>query len=67
MHCGYRILVKVIIAVLKQLKQLQRKSRENIQRIQTHVLHDTGAILFQLSYEASLEAAQERVQFIPVI
>ena len=29
--------------------------------------HNTGAMLYQLSYEASLEAGQVRVQFIPVI
>ena len=37
--------------------------------IRTHELRDTGAMLYQLSYmyEASLEADQVRVQFIPVI
>ena len=35
--------------------------------IRTHALRDTGAMLYQLSYEASLEAGQVRVQFIPVI
>ena len=35
--------------------------------IPTHDLHDTGAMLYQLSYEASLEAGQVWVQFIPVI
>ena len=30
--------------------------------IWTHDLHDTGAMLYQLSYEASLEADQMRVQ-----
>ena len=29
-------------------------------------LRDTGAKLYQLSYEASLEAGQECVQYIPV-
>ena len=28
---------------------------------------NTGAMLYQLSYEASLEAGQVQVQFIPVI
>ena len=53
---------------MKQLKQLQRKPRKNegFNVIPTHDLHDTGAMLYQLSYEASLEAGQERVQFIPV-
>ena len=35
--------------------------------IQTHDLRDTGAMLYWLSYEASPEAGQVRVQFIPVI
>ena len=35
--------------------------------IQTHNLHDTGAMLYRLSYEALLEAGQVRVQFIPAI
>ena len=35
--------------------------------IRTHDLRDTGAMLYQLSYEASPEAGQVRVQFIPVI
>ena len=33
----------------------------------THDLRDTGAMLYRLSYEASPEAGQVRVQFIPVI
>ena len=32
-------------------------------RILTHDLHNTTAMLYQLSYEASLEAGQEQVQF----
>ena len=35
--------------------------------IQTHDLRDTGAMLYRLSYEASLQAGQVRVQFIPII
>ena len=35
--------------------------------IRTHDLHDTGAMLYWLSYEALPEAAQVQVQFIPVI
>ena len=34
---------------------------------QTTTIRDTGAMLYQLSYEASLEAGQVQVQFIPVI
>ena len=30
-------------------------------------LRDTGVMLYQLNYEALLEAGQVRVQFIPVI
>ena len=32
--------------------------------IQSHYLRDTGGMLYQLSYEASLEAGQKRVQFV---
>ena len=35
--------------------------------IRTHDLRDTGAMLYRLSYEASPEGGQVRVQFIPVI
>ena len=35
--------------------------------IRTHHLHDIGAMLYWLSYEASLEAGQVLVQFIPII
>ena len=35
--------------------------------IRTHDLRDTGAMLYQLSYEASLEAGQVQVQFISVV
>ena len=35
--------------------------------IRTHELRDTGAMLYRLSYEASMGAGQFRVQFIPVI
>ena len=58
---------------MKQLKQLQRKHRKGSNGTQTHDLHDTGAMLYQLSYrymymyEVLLEASQEQVQFIPVI
>ena len=34
-------------------------------RIRTYDLHDTSAMLCQLSYEALLEAGQEQVEFIP--
>ena len=44
-------------SMLGPVRRLQRDSD----------LHDTGAMLYQLSYEASLEAGQVRVQFIPVM
>ena len=50
--------------------QLQIKPREKFwgsNGIQTHNRRDTGVMLYQLSYEASLEAGQVPVQFIPVI
>ena len=34
--------------------------------IWTHDLHDTCAMLYQLTYEVSLEAGQEWVHFIPL-
>ena len=33
MHCGYRIQVKLILAVMKQLKQLQRKPRKYLEAL----------------------------------
>ena len=48
----------------------ERKPRKKIRgfnRIWTHDLRDTGAMLYQLSYEASLKAVEVRVQFIPVV
>ena len=51
------VLVKVILAVMKQLKQLQRKPRKILR--QTHDLHNTSAMLYQLSYEALLVVGQE--------
>ena len=35
--------------------------------IRTHDLRDTGAMLYRLRHEASLEAGQVRAQFIPVV
>ena len=43
----------------------QKKSLR-LQRDSSHDLRDTGTMLYQLSYEASLEVGQVRVQFIPV-
>ena len=53
------------LAVMKQLKQLQRKPRKKFwgfNRIWTHDLRDTSAMLYQLNYEALLEAGEEWVQ-----
>ena len=49
---------------MKWLKQLQIKPRKNSEAptgVQTHDLHDTSGMLYQLSYEASMEAGQVRV------
>ena len=49
---------------------MQRKPRQKIwgfNGIWTHDLRNTGVMLYQLSYEALLEAGQERVQFIPIL
>ena len=56
-----------IFAIVKLLKQLQIKPRKQFwgsNGIPTHDLCDTGAMLYQLNYEASPEAGQVRVQFI---
>ena len=50
---------------MNKLKQLQIKPRKQFwgsNGIRTHDLRDTGAMLYQLSYKASLEAGQERVR-----
>ena len=63
MNCRYRIEAKVILSFVKQLKQLQRKPRNkkrSFNRIWTHDLHNTSAMLYQLSYEASMEAIEAR-------
>ena len=55
--------MKVLAVTNKVQKKILR-----LQRDLNHGLHDTGAMLYQLSYEASLEAGQVRVQlFMPVI
>ena len=51
-------------------KAVAKKAQKKIwgfKRVQTHDLRDTDAMLYQLSFEASLEAGQEWVQFIPII
>ena len=60
----------MILAVTKQLLSSCKTSPEKFcgfNGIRTHALRNTGAMPHQLGYEASLEAGQVRVQFIPVI
>ena len=45
-------------AVVKQLQRKPRNYSEAPNGIRTHDLRDTGAMLYQLSYEVSLEAGQ---------
>ena len=52
----------IILAVMKQLKQLLRKLRKNFwgfNGIRMHALQDTGAMLYQLNYEAVFETGQD--------
>ena len=53
---------KAILAVMKQLKQWKQWLLTGFEPMTS----DTGAMLYQLRYEASLEAGQVRVQFIPL-
>ena len=48
--------MKEILAVMKQLtKAVVKKAQKKVfNGIRTHELRDTGAMLYQLSYEASL-------------
>ena len=57
-----KIIVIIMIMIIIELKEIFA-----VNRIQTHDPRDTSAMLYRLSYEASLEAGQVRVQFIPVI
>ena len=52
---------------LKQFQINPRKNSRDSNGIRTRDLCDTDAMLYQLSYEASLEAVQVRVQIIPII
>ena len=53
--------------VTKTVTNKALKKFRGSNRIQTLDLRDTNAMLYQLSYEALLEAGQVRVQFIPVV
>ena len=58
--------MKVILAVMKQLKAVvAKKAHKWLQLIGFEPM--TASAMYQLSYEASLGAGHERVQFIPVI
>ena len=61
----------MILTVRKQLTKAVAKKAKNkfwgSNGIQTHDRFITRAMLYQLSYEALLEAGQEWVQYIPVI
>ena len=48
----------------KQLERRSLKKNQGINGIQTHDLRDTGAMLYQLSYEAT---HWERGQFVELI
>ena len=50
-------------ATLRSCKESPDKNSEVSTRLGPIDLHDTDAMLYQLSYEASLKAGQERVQF----
>ena len=55
--------LNILRITVKPTKKTQ-KQFWGFNRIWTHDLRDTGAMLYQLSYEASLEAGQVWVQFI---
>ena len=58
----------LLLGLLGRVDKLQIKPRKKFwgfNRIRTHDLRDTGVMLYRLSYEASPEAGQMRVQFIP--
>ena len=55
MYCGKRIVVKLILAVMKQLKQLQRKPRKNSEASTGfEAMTNTGTMIYQQSYKALL-------------
>ena len=55
----------------RDLRRIAKKAQKNTwdsNEIGTNDPHDTGLMLYQLSYETSLEAVgQERVQFVLVV
>ena len=57
----------MIIAVNFQFKQLERRSlkkNQGFNGIRTHDLRDTGAMLYQLSYEATHWEQGQFIEFI---
>ena len=57
-HCS------IFSNLIKQLERRSLKKNQGFKGIRTHDLRDTGAILYQLSYEAT---HWERGQFIELI
>ena len=53
--------------LLNMLQIKPRKKSESPTGFQLMTLRDTSVMLYQLSYDASLEAGQVQVQFIPII
>ena len=62
----YELSLKKIFFLFVKANKAQKKVWGS-NKIQTHDLCDTSVMLYQLSYEAALEAGQVRVQFIPII
>ena len=68
---GWKLIQLSVLTVeeksdLRSCEAVAKKAKKKIwgsNRIWTRDLHDTGAILYQLSYEALLETGQEPVQF----
>ena len=50
---------------LKQLRKLSLKKNSGLNGIRTHDLCDTGAVLYQLSYQANWELVIQWVLYIP--
>ena len=64
---GLEVRMRIFAKWWRHTLGLYKAQKKGFNGIWTHDLHDTGAMLYQLSYEALLEACQERVQFISVI
>ena len=73
LYCGMKWKWSMIIAVNFQFKQLERRSlkkkkkkkkNQGFNGIRTHDLRDTGAMLYQLSYEATHWEQGQFIEFI---